>query len=116
MMDKRLTAEELAEALSDFVNNFNHDDKGFIEAFCRQHRTLQQSMFRLMCKVIDKVASEDYRTDGRNEGTAMVGKMLIEGFKEQVIKKEIAAGYTPADSLEYANTKNTKPANYLGHI
>jgi hypothetical protein len=37
--------------------------------FMRQHRTLQQSSFRVILKLIEAITSDDYRHDGRNEAS-----------------------------------------------
>ena len=39
-------AKEVLNHLSDYVNH-NRSNKAFIEAFKQEHRTLQQSMFKM---------------------------------------------------------------------
>lgn len=79
------------DQFSDLVNNLSQEDqaKGFQNAFSRQHRTLQQSMFRVMLRQIEYMASDEYRTDGRNEGSKAVAKTIVESFakaKEDIMK------------------------------
>jgi hypothetical protein len=112
----KISGKELAEQLGDFVNNYNHDAEAFIDGFCRQHRTLQQSSFRLILQLIEKVASDDYATDGRNEGSKKVAKQLLNGFKLELIKGEMERGMSREDSEKYANNEHCKPKNFLGHI
>lgn len=77
---KRLTPEELAEAITDFVNNYGADKQAFIQALFREHRTLQQSTIRLFLEVIEAAARKDYQYDGRNEATKFVCQDIVEGF------------------------------------
>lgn len=115
-IEQERKAKELANQLTDFVNNFNCDHDAFINAFCNQHRTLQQSSFRLMLKLIEKMATDEYRTDGRNEGSKKVAKQLIEGFKTQVIKDQMSQGVSEEDATKFADTDYAKPHGYLGYV
>lgn len=87
-----MSGKELAQEFSSFVNNYGGSEKKeeFVNAFCNQHRTLQQSMFGLILQVIEKVASDEYRTDGRNEASHKVAKQIVKGFREQY-KKDLQA-------------------------
>lgn len=78
---KRLTPEELAETITDFVNNFGCDHEAFIKALFNDHRTLQQSTIRLFLQVIEAAAKEEYRTDLRNERAKKTCQEIVEGFK-----------------------------------
>lgn len=78
---KRLTPEELAETITDFVNNFGCDHEAFIKALFNDHRTLQQSTIRLFLQVIEAAAKEEYRTDLRNEGAKKTCQEIMEAFK-----------------------------------
>jgi len=51
---KRMDGKEVAFALSDFVNSMANSDEQakFVEAVLCEHRTLQQSMFRLFMECI----------------------------------------------------------------
>lgn len=85
---EKLTPQELAEAITDYVNSFSPKSDEFIKALFNQHRTLQQSTIRLFLEVIEAAAKEDYRTDGRNEGSKAVAKDVIEGFRMLKEQKE----------------------------
>ena len=84
----KLSPEELAEAITDFVNNYGCDKKAFIKALFNQHRTLQQSTIRLFLEVIEAASDKDYRTDLRNEDSQNVAKDIIEGFRMLKEQKE----------------------------
>ena len=115
-LDQERKAKELAEQLTNFVNNFNCDHDAFINAFCNQHRTLQQSSFRLILMLIEKMGSDEYRTDGRNEGSKKVAKQLIEGFKKEVIKDQMSQGVSEEEATKFAETDYAKPHGYLGYV
>lgn len=102
---KRLTPEELAGAITDFVNNFNCDKKAFIDALFKEHRTLQQSTIRLFLEVIEAAADPGYRTDGRNDGAKQTCQDVIEGFK--MVRKEKDGKYYCAEF---------GPSRYLPYI
>lgn len=114
---EKLTGLELANVMSDYANSYSRNKgKEFIEGFCRQHRTLQQSMFRMMLEVVEHVASDEYQTDGRNEASKDMAKKLIKGFKKVVCEEEMAMGYTPEKAKEIAESEYVKPSAYLPFI
>lgn len=79
----KMTAEEVQNVVSNFVNNFNCDEQGFVDAVLRDHRTLQQSTVRLCLKVIEAFAGlPESMTDPRNATAAEISRELIEAFKE----------------------------------
>lgn len=107
---------ELAQQMADYVNTYSVKDKvgDFVDGFCRQHRTLQQSSFRLILALIEHIASDGYRTDGRNEDSKKVAKMLLNGFQkeyhetlrregvsEENIKSSIGENFIPSKFLSF---------------
>lgn len=79
----KMTAEEVQNVVSNFVNNFSCDENGFVKAVLRDHRTLQQSTVRLCFKVIEAFAElPDNMTDPRNEAAAEVSREIVEAFKK----------------------------------
>lgn len=74
---------KVAEDLGDYVNSFNHNPEDFINGFCMQHRTLQQSGFKVIMKLLEHMASPEYRVDGRNEDSKVVAQKLVAAFKEK---------------------------------
>lgn len=75
-MTKRLVVE-----ITDFVNSYSLDQDQFNQTMSREHRTLQQSFTRLCLKWIEHVASDEYRTDGRNEASHDICDKLIWEFR-----------------------------------
>ena len=71
-------ALEFQQAVSDFVNSFNPDSEQFIRHMAGDHRTIQQAFTKLCLQWLERVADDDYRTDGRNEASQKVAKELIE--------------------------------------
>jgi len=109
-----ITGLQLAENLSDYVNTFSSKEreKEFIDGFCRQHRTLQQSSLRLILALIEHISSDEYHVDGRNEASKKTAKMLLEGFK---YKQLIAEGVSPTDALTHTG-QTFLPSQFLPFI
>jgi hypothetical protein len=114
----KLSPKELAEALTDFVNSSDKDKyQEFIAEFSCQHRTLQQSAFGLMLKTVEHVASEDYRTDARNEDSKKVAQTIMKGFKVAQTAQFVAEGTSESKAKEYMEMEGfDKPSRYLGFI
>ncbi len=72
-----MDTKELVNELTDFVNTYDCDKDEFINQFCRQHRTLQQSTIRLLMSLIEHVGSDAYRFDARNEGAHDLCKKIV---------------------------------------
>lgn len=109
-------AKELTGLLTDFVNSSNRDKQvEFIEAFCREHRTLQQSAFRLMLALIEHMATSEYRTDGRNEQSHKIAKILVDGFETENIRQQILNGMKK-EWAENCKGDDFKPSKYLPYI
>jgi len=82
-------AKEVLEVLSSFVNNFNCPEDHFVEAFHREHRTLQQSMIGLMLKVMADLAEKpDTHIDARNQAARDTCRKMFELFEAEM-------GYKP---------------------
>jgi hypothetical protein len=105
-------AMALADSLTTFVNGGNKA-KLFIDAFKCQHRTLQQSAFKMMLELLEEMTTEDYRVDGRNEASQEIARDLIEGFKLVREKRYINEGTAPFRALEYVTNDGGKPSKYL---
>lgn len=105
------TTKELVQEFSDYVNTFNDKGKEFCDVmsnFCNdmsvEHRTLQQSFTKLCLQWLEHCASDEYRTDARNEGSKEIAKQLLSLFKEKQMKE----GFT-GDTLDLMS----KPSGYL---
>jgi hypothetical protein len=105
-------AMALADSLTTFVNGGNKA-KLFIDAFKCQHRTLQQSAFKMMLELLEEMTTEQYRVDGRNEASKEMAKDLIEGFKLVKQKQYIAEGTSVERAAEYVTNDGGKPSKYL---
>ena len=103
---------ELADALGEYVN-YRRSTKGFIEAFKREHRTLQQSAFRMLLELIEEMASDNYHTDGRNESSKEV---LLKGFKEVKKQEYLKEGLSEERAEKYVSGDGAKPSRYLPFI
>lgn len=75
--------------VSDMLNSFTFEYKGFCEEMTREHRTLQQSFTRLCIEWLCTCASDDYKYDGRNEASHNIAKALIDSQDPDTI------GYIP---------------------
>ncbi len=80
-------ARELAGQITDYVNRGGRDcGKELAVALSSEHRTLQQSTMKAFLEFIEFAASDDYRTDGRNEETKRMAQRLIDGFVHKIAK------------------------------
>jgi hypothetical protein len=79
---------KLIKDFSGLVNNYNFDTESLIKAFSKEHRTLQQNMFRTIVELICFMASDEYLTDGRNEYSKGMAKNFIAGYAEDQKQKE----------------------------
>jgi hypothetical protein len=68
-------------AASDFVNNYGHSPELFTRLMANEHRTLQQSFTKLILSWLEYIASDEYRTDGRNEASKQTAEKLAAGWK-----------------------------------
>jgi hypothetical protein len=79
--------ELVGEALSDYVNNMSLNSKPFVNKVTTQHRTLQQSTFKLFMDCIKKWSEMDGNGfyDLRNEQTVKLSKKITESLKDEYI-------------------------------
>jgi len=102
MTHKQINTEELVERITDFVNNMSYDQRGFLEAMSKQHRTLQQEFTRLCFKWIENCATEKYskRTDLRNAATHGVSKDVVDAFEQRIQQKyNASSSFKPSEML-----------------
>ena len=76
--------ETIVNDLTDYLNSFSNKSPEFNLFMSSEHRTLQQSFTRLCLGWIEHVASDEYRTDGRNEGSKEICKKLLDLFKNEM--------------------------------
>ena len=78
----RLSPEELAEAISRFVNGASSNQvETLVKLMANDHPTLQQNKMRLACLFVEEMANKSY-VDGRNKSSHETAKAMIKGFKE----------------------------------
>lgn len=77
-----MTAQEVANGMSGFLNNMCHSKNEFIKVMGNDHRTLQQEFTKLCFKWIEHCASENYCYDGRNEDSHRACKKIVENIGE----------------------------------
>ena len=106
---------ELVKVLGDYVN-YRKSSKEFIEAFKREHRTIQQSAFKMLLELVEEMASENYHTDGRNEQSKIVAQKLLKGF--QIVQKQefMNQGDSEERATRYVSGDGAKPSLYLRFI
>lgn len=118
--------EKSRNLIKDFENlvNGSADSDAMHDQFKRAHRTLQQSMFREILKLICMIAKLDDRRDidGRNEQSKEIAKKLLAGYAEIIAKEELErlkmVGYglelATAKAEEYRISIIENPEMYLG--
>lgn len=86
-MSEKSKGYQMAQELTDFLNNFSPDDKGFVNGLMREHRTLQQNTFRLMVKTMEAWAAQydNKMYDDRNEATCRLSKKITELLKDEYV-------------------------------
>lgn len=93
--------EELADKITTGLNSMLFDEKEFVEAMSKEHRTLQQKFTRLALTWVEHLAELDPKfSDARNEASLKTSKHLIECFK----------------ACANEDMKNFKPSDFLPHI
>ena len=73
-----------ARFFGNFVNGKLHSKEHVAEMMCREHRYLQNEMFKVCLEYI-KLLAENYEKgfyDGRNQYAAQTSKKIIDYFKE----------------------------------
>jgi len=80
---QRITGEELAKTVSIFVNDFSYDYKGFTSTIMGEHKTIQQSVIRLVMELIRGMSQQEY-VDGRNELAVNLCKKITEQFGNEM--------------------------------
>lgn len=78
---------EVAEALMDGINTMSFYPQPFVDVVTREHKTLQQSAFRLFMACVKEWATHEYYDD-RNEATVKLSKRIVEALGDEI-------GYTP---------------------
>jgi hypothetical protein len=77
---ERKTNEEIANELTNLVNNMSFDYKGVAKELCNQHRTLVQNYCRLCVAFLEQLAEQKKlgRFDLRNQDSVDLGEAFME--------------------------------------
>lgn len=102
-----MTTDELVLEIGRYCNSYNVPMDKFNAQMSREHRTLQQTFTKLCLSWIEHVASDEYRTDGRNFESKIICKDLIDLFNAKMESN----GFD-GDTLALMS----KPSRYLGTI
>jgi hypothetical protein len=81
-----MEANQIAHQMSSFLNTFSAKNKEFCEIMAQDHKTLQQRFTALCFEWIKHCSTDEYgqSTDGRNEDTHRVCKMIVEQFGDKL--------------------------------
>jgi len=87
--------EKTVEDVMSLVNTFDTRQVSeiFINKVSRDHRSLQQSFTQLCLRWIEHCASDEYRTDLRNEDSKEVAKTLVEEYQSKKGKDFLPSDY-----------------------
>lgn len=81
-----MNGKELARAMEDFVNGANPTEiEDFANEFTKMHNTLEQKAVGMLIKTLVKVSEHAY-TDGRNEACVKAAKLMIKGYKKELVQ------------------------------
>lgn len=109
-------AKEVINTLGNYVN-YRRSSKAFAEAFKREHRTLQQSAFKMFLELMEEMATENYHTDGRNEDSKKMAQTLLKGFQLAKKQEYIEQGVSEERAEEYVTLGDgAKPSRYIPHV
>ena len=112
----KLSVEELAEALSRFVNGASSNQvEKLAKLMSEDHPTVQQSKMRLACLFVEQMANKPY-VDARNETSQKTAKAMIKGFKEASKQEVIDQDGGISDSLAKYITEEAIPSRSLPTI
>ncbi len=117
--------EASIKLVDDFANLVNgQPDIGAILArFKQEHRTLQQSMFRVIAQILIMISKDDYATDPRNEESKNMAKRFVSGYMEMWKKEDKqrlieSCGYSEEEAEISAERLKqqmiAEPERYLG--
>ena len=96
---------ELAKAMESFVNAAQPDDaEEFANGFVNMHNTLEQMAVGMLIKTLEKVSETKY-TDGRNEACVKAARLMLIGYKSELVKDLVASSsyWTEDKATEWVN-------------
>jgi hypothetical protein len=107
---ERKTNQEIANELTNLVNNMSFDYKGVAKELSNQHRTLQQNFTRFCSIWLEQCAEQKKlgRFDLRNQDSVDLGEAFMEQLAEE---KKAGRG-----DVEEAFMKLDERKRYLSHV
>lgn len=92
------SATQLMYDLEKFCGSWSHPERAgeLISEFRKVHNTHQQSIMRMMFRLIEFLASDNFRADGRNEASKKAAQQMLAGFQQ--VNGE---GSLPSQSLPF---------------
>lgn len=94
--EAKAKGEKIAELLSNGSNSMTFSDEfdeGFVKAVVyRTHRTLQQKIFGIICKLIREWAMTEH-FDARNEFTVLTSRKLAKVLDEEMGEGRVVTPY-----------------------
>ena len=81
-----MNGKELAREMEDLVNGANPTEiEDFANEFTKMHNTLEQKAVGMLIKTLVKVSEHAY-TDGRNEACVKAAKLMLKGYKKEMVQ------------------------------
>lgn len=82
MAKEKVTGNQMAEMLTDFINSSTSMDREeFVATMMREHRTLQEDTFLLMLQTVKGWANKpNFDVDGRNAYTVQASRAIVKGL------------------------------------
>ncbi len=105
--------EKLMSDFADIANSCRNKNSVFCKEFTKHHNTTQQSMLGTILQLVAFVATDDYRTDGRNQQSKKVAKMLVAGYAEELKKSYMADGASESMAESYKQTFLSSPKDFF---
>ncbi len=100
-----MNGKELARAMEDFINGANCTEiEDFANEFTKMHNTLEQKSVGMLIKTLVKVSEHPY-TDGRNEACVKAAKLMLRGYKKEMVQDLVAfdSYWTESKANEWVN-------------
>ena len=114
-------AIKASQVMSNLVNySGGEGTESFLKAMSCEHRTLQQSFTRLCLQWLEHVASDEYRTDLRNEDSKKIaGKLMQHKVTNHLIDefiKDVAKEGRVSEEDVRKNLPIYLPSKWLGNV
>ena len=112
----KLSVEELAQAISSFVNGASIDKmEQLAQAMANDHPTLQQNKMKLAMLFVEQMAEKPY-TDARNRMSKEIAVQIVKNHKEAEKNKARHDGLGLSESYEKFIDEKVVPSGSLPTI